>query len=174
MPLRLVQLFLLIFIFAAVSVTARAAAPAAADLPNFHAVAPGIWRGAAPSAVGLKELKAMGIDTVVDLRIAPKTVKKEHALVTSLGMSWLNLPMSGDPPTQKQVTTLMALLRQAPQRKIFVHCQHGADRTGCMIGIYRVSEQSWLFDRTFAEMRKYGFNPHWTKLKDAVSSRARA
>ena len=51
-------------------------AAAAPDLPNFHPVGPGIWRGAAPTEAGLRHLKAMGIKTVIDLRIAPKTVKR--------------------------------------------------------------------------------------------------
>ena len=58
---------------------------AAPDLPNFHAVAPGIWRGAAPSEVGLRRLKAMGVKTVIDLRIAPKTVRREGVYARSLG-----------------------------------------------------------------------------------------
>ena len=144
------------------------------DLPNFHVVAPGIWRGAAPTQAGIQQLKAMGVDTIVDLRIAPKTVAKEHAYVSSLGMNWVNLPMGADPPTKKEVSTLMAILRSAPQHKIYVHCQHGADRTGCMIGIYRETQDGWTFQQTYAEMRKYGFKPFLIPLKNAVSSRARA
>jgi protein tyrosine phosphatase (PTP) superfamily phosphohydrolase (DUF442 family) len=175
MTVRLVKVSVLILILAVVCCTASpGAAPGRnKDLPNFHSVAPGVWRGAAPTQAGLRQLKAMGIDTVVDLRIAPKTVKQEHAYVTSLGMHFVNLPMSGDPPTSRQVDTLMALLRQAPQQKVFVHCQHGADRTGCMIGIYRVTQCGWPYSQAYAEMRKYGFNPRWTKLSAAVSSRAK-
>ena len=108
------------------------------DLPNFHQTAPGIWRGAAPTEAGLRRLKAMGVKTVIDLRIAPKTVKKEGIYARSLGLNWINLPMGSDPPTPKEVSTLLATLKQAPSSPVFVHCQHGADRTGCMIGIYRV------------------------------------
>ena len=144
------------------------------DLPNFHVVAPGIWRGAAPTQAGIRELKAMGVDTIVDLRIAPKTVAKEHTYVSSLGMNWVNLPMSADPPTKKEVATMMAILQSAPQHKIYVHCQHGADRTGCMIGIYRVTQDGWSFSKAYTEMRKYGFKSFLGPLKNAVSSRARA
>src|SRR3954469_1913100 len=73
------------------------------DLPNFHPVSPGIYRGAAPTPAGLRRLKAMGVRTVIDLRIAPKTVKKEKAEAEALGMKWINLPMGEDPPTQAQV-----------------------------------------------------------------------
>lgn len=143
------------------------------DLPNFHAVSPGIYRGAAPTPAGLKRLHDMGVRTVVDLRIAPKTVKKEKAEVERLGMKWINLPMGEDPPTPKQVDTLLGALRAAQKEPVFVHCQHGADRTGCMLGIYRETQQGWDYEKTYQEMRKYGFKPYYVKLSDAVKKRAR-
>ncbi len=164
-------------IFSTFALLAALAVPACAesgDLPNFHLAAPGIWRGAAPTEVGLRQLKAMGIKTVIDLRIAPKTVEKEGIYARSLGFKWINLPMGSDPPTPKEVSTLLATLKQAPASPVFVHCQHGADRTGCMIGIYRVTQQGWSYPRAFAEMRQDGFNLHWVKLREAVQSRAKS
>ena len=142
------------------------------DLPNFHAVAPGIYRGAAPTPEGLRRLKSMGVHTVIDLRIAPKTVRKEKEAAQRLGLNWINLPMSGDPPTKAQVDTMLAALRNAAHDPVFVHCQHGADRTGCMLGIYRETQQGWSYDQTYKEMRKYGFKPYYIKLADAVRQRA--
>jgi len=147
-------------------------ASAAPDLPNFHAVAPGIWRGAAPSEAGLKHLKAMRVKTVIDLRISPKLVRREGAEARALGFRWINLPMGADPPTPKQVATFLSALGRAPAEPVFVHCQHGADRTGCMVGIYRVSRQGWAFPRAYAEMRQDGFDPRWSRLREAVRVRA--
>src|SRR5947209_528461 len=93
------------------------------DLPNFHTVAPGIYRGAAPSPEGLRRLKSMGVHTVIDLRIAPKTVRKEKEEAQRLGLNWINLPMSGDPPTKAQVDAMLAALRNAARDPVFVHCQ---------------------------------------------------
>ena len=131
---------------------------------NFHRVAPGITRGAAPTPEGLKALKAMGIQTVVDLRISPHLVRQEATQVRALGLRFVNLPMGSDPPTAKQVAVFLATLQAAPQHPVFVHCQHGADRTGCMVGIYRETQQGWGFPQTWVEMRRYGFNPHWMLL----------
>ncbi len=142
------------------------------DLPNFHNVVPGVYRGAAPTSAGLKKLKQQGIHTIIDLRISPRQVKKEKEEAEQLGFQWINLPMGSDPPTTKQVSTLLATLKRAPQESVFVHCQHGADRTGCMIGIWRETQQGWTFDQTWKEMRKYGFNPHWKKLTASVQQRA--
>src|SRR5947207_1256836 len=80
-------------LFAVLMIAAGAARADTADLPNFHPVSPGIYRGAAPSPAGLQQLRKMGVRTVIDLRIAPKTVKREKAEVERLGMKWINLPM---------------------------------------------------------------------------------
>jgi protein tyrosine/serine phosphatase len=142
------------------------------DLPNFDTVGPGIYRGAAPTVAGLQKLKAQGIHTIIDLRIAPKTVAKEKAIAQQLGFQWINLPMGSDAPTKKEVATLIATLKLAPIQPVFVHCQHGADRTGCMIGIWRVTQQGWTYQQALTEMRKYGFNPRWHNLSHAVEERS--
>jgi protein tyrosine/serine phosphatase len=148
--------------------------PPASDIPNFHTVAPGIYRGGAPTEKGLVDIKAMGVKTVIDLRISPRLVKVEKAQAARLGIRWINLPMGSDPPTRTDVAIFIAALRQAPSQPVFVHCQHGADRTGCMIGIWRETQQGWPFAQTFAEMRRYGFQTRWVKLVAAVQQRARA
>jgi len=148
--------------------------PPASHIPNFHTVAPGIYRGAAPTQDGLTDLRAMGVKTIIDLRISPKLVKVEKAEAKQLGFNWINLPMGSDPPTSKQVATFIQTLQLAPSQPVFVHCQHGADRTGCMIGIWRETEQGWPYAQTFVEMRKYGFNKRWVKLSAAVQQRARS
>ncbi|MHB9024662.1 MAG: protein tyrosine phosphatase family protein [Armatimonadota bacterium] len=139
-------------------------------IPNFQTVSDGIYRGAAPTYAGLQALRAMGIRTIIDLRISPKLVKVEKKNVSELGMTWINLPMGKEAPTKQQVETLLDTLAKAPERPVFVHCQHGADRTGCMIGIYRVQVQGWSFAQAWAEMRKYGYKPHLSEMKEAVRS----
>jgi protein tyrosine/serine phosphatase len=138
------------------------------DLPNFHAVTPTLLRGAAPTPEGLEALQKMGVKTVIDLRIAPKTVAKERAQLDRMGVKFINLPMSGEPPTEAQIQTFLKTIADPAQQPVFVHCQHGADRTGTMIGIYREQVAGWSYDRTYKEMRKYGFNSHWKKLSATV------
>ena len=138
------------------------------DLPNFHAVTAVLYRGAAPTSEGLNALQKMGIKTVIDLRIAPKTVAKERAQLDRMGVHFINLPMSGEPPTEAEIRTFLQTVADPAQQPVFVHCQHGADRTGTMVGIYREHVARWPFDRTYREMRQYGFNPHWKKLAATV------
>jgi protein tyrosine phosphatase (PTP) superfamily phosphohydrolase (DUF442 family) len=116
-------------LFLAVS-PVRAAEKETPDLPNFHTVGPRIWRGAAPTVAGLQKLRAMGVHTIIDLRISPDLVKQEKVEAQQMGFTWINLPMGSDPPTPREVSTFLAALKRAPQEPVFVHCQHGADRTG--------------------------------------------
>jgi len=142
-------------------------------LPNFSEVAPGIYRGAAPTAEGFKTLESLKVKTIIDLRIERKPAQQEKVTSEAKGFSWINLRMGREAPTKEQVDTLLETLAKAPKEPVYVHCQHGADRTGCMIGIYRVQVQGWTFDETWKEMRKFGFKTYLDELKEAVRSRAK-
>lgn len=148
------------------TITMSMAAPS--GVPNFHVVHPGLLRGGAPTPEGLKNLKKIGVKTVIDLRIAPKTVAKEKKRVEALGMTWINLPMSGDPPTLREINTFMHNATTPSDQPVFVHCQHGADRTGAMVGIYRETIDHWPYAKTFKEMRHYGLNPVYHGLVNTV------
>jgi tyrosine-protein phosphatase SIW14 len=167
------RIYIALLVLLALAMAPVLAAPPAAALPNFHQVTPTIFRGGAPTLQGLKQLKEKGIHTIIDLRISPDLVKVEKARAKEMGFTWINLPMGSEPPTKKQVETLLATLAKSEEEPVFVHCQHGADRTGCMIGIYRVAVQDWKYADTYTEMRKYGFKKYYTKLANAVKERAR-
>ena len=179
MPKIVFLLFFLCFaVRPAVAQTPPVAAPAVAptikvnarDLPNFGLVAPGIYRGAAPTAEGLRFLKERGVHTVIDLRIERKGQKEEAATAAALGLRRIRIPMGREAPTEKQIAQFLAVLDAAPREPVFVHCQYGADRTGAMIGLYRERRQNWPFPPTYREMRHYGFNPKLWELKDAVQT----
>lgn len=142
-----------------------------AGVPNFAVVAENIYRGAAPTNEGLKNLKALGVRTIIDLRIEKKALD-EQKIAEKMGFTWINLRMGREAPTQKQVDTFLHTLSFAADEPVFVHCQHGADRTGAMIGIYRVQIEGWSFADTWKEMRKFGFKPYLDELKAAVQDRA--
>ena len=142
------------------------------EIPNFGVVAPGIYRGAAPTAEGLKKLRESGVRTVIDLRIERKGQNEEAATAQALGMERLRLKMGREAPTAKQLAQFLAALDDPSKRPIFIHCQHGADRTSAMVGIWRETRLGWGFDQTYKEMRQYGFNPRLWELKGAVAQRA--
>jgi protein tyrosine/serine phosphatase len=168
------RLLLLVTLLAGMALTglAETKKPDPKALPNFQEVTTNTYRGGAPTREGLRTLQKMGVHTIIDLRIEKKA-QGEKKVAEEMGFTWIHLPMGREAPTKKQVDTFLATLANAEDEPVFVHCQHGADRTGCMIGIYRVQVQGWTFEQAWKEMRKYGFKPYLDELKAAVRSRAK-
>lgn len=133
-------------------------------LPNFHQVEPYLYRGAAPTPLGITTLKKLGIKTIIDFRVNPELVQAEHQLAESCGMRYINLPVKGyiiKPEYQKVFFDIAgSAAANSANGPIFVHCAHGSDRTGVMVGMWRVQHDHWSYMATIEEMLKYGFLIH--------------
>jgi len=123
---------------------------------NFGEVSPFLYRGAQPSREGFKSLAAMGIDIVVDGRLSGQD--SERKVVTALGMRYVSIPWHCLFPKDKTFAKFLALLRENPHKKVFVHCRYGDDRTGMMVAAYRMAVENWSADEAWEEMQVFGFN----------------
>jgi protein tyrosine phosphatase (PTP) superfamily phosphohydrolase (DUF442 family) len=133
-----------------------------AGVPNAGKISETLLRGAQPSPQGLVELKKLGVTTIVDLRGNRGPVARERAQAESLGMRFIDIPVSGwSPPANAQVAEFLRLFQQDPTQKIFVHCYFGRDRTGVMVAAYRMAQQNWTADQAVEEMYSFGFHYHW-------------
>lgn len=167
-------------IFACVVFACFARACWAEDLPNFRSLHPYLFCGGRPSEEGLIKLKTMGVATVINLRKTKRSIESEKLLCKKLGLDYLSLPIAHDGPTKAQVDSFMKEARLAkasynPETKkatnaVYLHCSFGEDRTGCMIGIYRMVEDGWSQVDALNEMHKYGFSLHRRGLWDVFDS----
>ncbi len=140
------------------------------DIPNFGKVADGIWRGAAPSASGLKELAADGVRTVVDLRLGSADPKREEILAEHLGIKYIHLPMGYCEPSRSKIKAFLKIVSNPLYQPVYIHCREGADRTGTLVGIYRILVQGWPFQKAYREMRSHHFKPWLLPLKKTVKT----
>jgi tyrosine-protein phosphatase SIW14 len=122
-----------------------------------------LFRGAQPKDTGLAELKKLGITTIVDLRGEDRQkFEWERKQAESLGMRFVHLPVSGwAPPSDEQVAQFLALFREDPRQKVFVHCRFGDDRTGVFVATYRMAVDQWSPEKAMDEMYFFGFNGFW-------------
>ena len=123
---------------------------------NFGEVTPALYRGAQPSKDGLANLMKMGIELVVDLREGVRD--NERDAVTKLGMQYVAIPWRCGHPDNETTARFLTLLRENPEKRIFVHCYYGTDRTGMMIAALRMTEQRWTAVEAKKEMHAYGFS----------------
>jgi len=129
-------------------------------LPRFFNVDGGLYRSAAPTTYGImKELAAAGIKTVVDLRLPREKKLNEAETFKTLGVNYIARPMSfvRQNPTP-YVHEIIDFIGDKNNWPLLVHCKEGKDRTGLIIGLYRVKNQGWAAADAWAEMRARGYN----------------
>jgi protein tyrosine phosphatase (PTP) superfamily phosphohydrolase (DUF442 family) len=149
---------LLMLFLAAASVPA-AFAVSVPGIRNFHEVNANVYRGAQPSPAGFRYLADIGVKTVLNLRMHDGAATKEKEIVTSLGMKYVNVPMTGlTPPTPAEITRILVLLEDRSGGPVFVHCMRGADRTGAVIAAYRIDHDHWGNDQALLEARTCGMS----------------
>lgn len=140
--------------------SAAAASAAEVKIKNFGQMDDRFFRGAQPKEQQYKELAALGIKTIIDLREDPTTYEKREA--EALGMRYVNLPMSDkDYPPATTIDQFLKLVDDPSTGKFFVHCAGGRHRTGVMGAVYRFNRYNWNFDQVYAEMKKYDFYTRW-------------
>jgi len=123
-----------------------------------------LYRGAQPSGKGLKELKALHIDTIVDLRGEFRffLLKRDRKHAKALGIQVVSIPGNGwSTPNDKEIAEFFSLVRAQPRRRIFVHCWLGGDRVGMFVAAYRMAFEGWTPDQAIQEMHQFHFKSHW-------------
>lgn len=130
--------------------------------PNLHKVSETLYRGAQPTQEGFENLRKLGIKTVINLR----DHHSDEDLLQNVDLRYVSIPIdTWDIKTQ----TVIEFLRTASDSNaapVFVHCQHGADRTGTMVAAYRMVIQNWDSNRAILEMTHggFGYHPLWSEL----------
>ena len=127
-------------------------------VPNFGVVSPQLYRGGQPKDTGVAELKRLGVDIVVNLRHETGLIARERALVNAHGMRYVSIPWEGrHTPSAEQVAQFLKLLHDNADRKVFVHCRRGAERTGVFVAGYRIAHEHWTPEQALAEMERFRF-----------------
>jgi protein tyrosine/serine phosphatase len=143
--------------------------PASEGIGNFGRVNERLFRGAQPDEAGLRNLQRLGVKTIVNLRMADDVWPAEEATARACGMAYFNVPMNGVwAPTDAQVEKVLTLIATSPA-PVFVHCQHGADRTGTVIACYRRRHDGWTADRALAEAKIHGMSAWLVGMKSYVT-----
>jgi protein tyrosine phosphatase (PTP) superfamily phosphohydrolase (DUF442 family) len=131
-------------------------------VPNLYKFSDTLYRSAQPSAEGLKNLKAMGIETIVNLR----SFHTDRDEIGNTGLAYEHIYMKAWHPEEEEAARFLQIVTNPKRTPILVHCQHGADRTGNMCVLYRFAVQSWSKEEALKEMTQGGFGFHgiWENL----------
>ena len=125
-------------------------------VPNLHKVSDNLYRSAQPTAEGMKNLKQMGIVTVVNLR----SFHSDRDEIGNTGLGYEHIYMKAWHPERKEAVRFLQIVTNPKRTPVLVHCLHGADRTGTMCALYRIAVQGWTKEEAIREMSEGGFNFH--------------
>lgn len=142
----------------------------APGLDRFYRISDTVYRGAQPDAEGYRELRRRGVRTVISFRRFSSTRRAAE----SAGLDYVRIPilaaLVSEPPEPEQVAEFLRIVRDPERQPVYIHCQHGRDRTGVMAAVYRMECQGWTRARALAEMRALGFRTWFRDLHRFVRS----
>lgn len=121
---------------------------------NFGEVTPTLYRGGLLRGDGIKALKKLGVDVVVDTHGNDASEKGD---VEKLGMKYVAIPWHCPWPHDEVFAKFLNVVHENKGKKIFVHCRLGDDRTGMMVAAYRMAEEGWTAQEAMNEMKSFGF-----------------
>lgn len=141
-------------------------------LQNYIEVNQNVFRGARPSSSDYKILKKDGVKTILNIENNVAAINKEKKAAKYNKLELIISPMEWDtPPDPKQVDEILALMKDSTKFPVFLHCKHGQDRTGLIVGLYRVEVEGWKAEDAYHEMLKDGFHPEYKALDDYFRQR---
>jgi len=125
-------------------------------ISNFGKMDDRFYRGGQPGESDYKDLKALGVKTVIDLQDNPTSYERRD--VEALGMRYVNIPMSDSSyPKEESISAFLKLVNDPSTGVFFAHCAGGRHRTGVVGAIYRFNVNHWNYDQAYAEMKDYDF-----------------
>lgn len=126
-------------------------------IKNFGSINENFFRGAQPKDQDYKDLAAMGVKTVINLRIDERS--DEKPAVEAAGMKYVFIGMRDDKrPADDQIQEFLKIVNDPANQPIYVHCIGGRHRTGLMTAVYRIEKDGWDYAKAFDEMKKFDFN----------------
>lgn len=130
-------------------------------LSNFAKVSDVLYRGAQPTKEGFAELKKLGVKTIINLRAK----HSDEELIKGLDLNYFSIPINTWDLDNRHTARFLSIVMDKANQPIFVHCQHGSDRTGTMVAVYRVYAQKWKPEEAIKELPAFGFHKIWVNLK---------
>lgn len=145
-----------------VGTTAPVPAPVALDITGlfqekFASVGDDVFIGGQPTERALRELKAKGVTTVVNLRMPQEMARigfDEAALLKELGLTYVYIPLGGTPdnPYAPAALDRFAATMASAKGKVLLHCTI-AWRASHLWGAYLIRDRKMPVAQALAHVR---------------------
>lgn len=135
----------------------------------------GIYRGGRPSVAEITTLRReLHIKTMIRLSRGDATAERAAARIS--GIELLEIPINpklvgtADPQTRASVERAFRALSDPRLAPVYIYCDHGRDRTGFVVALYRLRVREWPAGKVHEELARHGhgaimrrYLPHITR-----------
>lgn len=125
------------------------------SLGNCFKVSDDLYRSEQPSAADIADLKALGIQTILNLR----EYHEDDEKLAQAGFVLVHDPVAAGSLERDDMVRILGRIRDA-KKPVLVHCWHGSDRTGFTVAGYRMIFQGWTTAEAVDEFKLGGFGYH--------------
>ena len=114
------------------------------DIYHYQVLDENLSSSGMPTADQMKEVAEAGVQLVINLapHEAPNAIPDEGELVNSLGMEYINIPVTWRAPESEALTRFMKEMDAHAGKKILVHCEANY-RASAFVMMYRVLRLGW-------------------------------
>ena len=125
-------------------------------LNNFGIVVPSrLYRSGQPDALGFLNLRAIGIHKIIKLNSDQEypldlEMRQFELVVDHFAVDMWKPDLQGVRVVAAHIAASMS------NGAVLVHCTHGRDRTGLIIGAYRLIYDHWMLPEVLKEFSDYG------------------
>jgi protein tyrosine phosphatase (PTP) superfamily phosphohydrolase (DUF442 family) len=114
----------------------RVSAESLNDVKGFLAVTDNLGTAGQPTAEQLARVGAEGYEVVINIDSAT-AVPNEDELVTSMGMSFIHIPVDWHAPEQENLDLFFSVMKAVEHRRVFLHCAANM-RVSAFVYLYRI------------------------------------
>lgn len=140
------------------------------DILNYRYISDQLATSGQPTAEEFISIHRAGYPTILNLAppTASNALANEEAIVTGLGMEYINIPVVWDQPSLEDFNRFCAVMRAHQDRSIFVHCAMNM-RVSVFVYLYRHLIEGINESEARALMTTiWQPNPTWQKFIEMV------
>ena len=114
------------------------------DIYHYQYLAENLSSSGMPTVEQMKDIADAGVQVVINLapHDVPKAIPNEGRLANSLGMDYINIPVTWRAPESEALYQFMDAMDAHAGKKIHVHCEANY-RASAFVMMYRVLRLGW-------------------------------
>lgn len=140
------------------------------DIYHYQLLAENLSSSGMPTVEQMQKIANAGVEVIINLapHDVPKAVLREGELANTLGMEYINIPVTWRTPESEALLQFIDAMDRHAGKKILVHCEANY-RASAFVMMYRVLRLGWTMQDAIPVMEKM-WNPEdfpvWQKFID--------